>query len=184
MESGVKKMLHSQLSTLFQIGEIDLKKIFLVFSAVTIMLFCTSCSENVRIPSVNTAVEENVSVNIGDTEYRCHISYVSDTTAAVTFSAPESLKDMTFRKTADGFSVSLGTLICKSGDFSFSESCVFRQITDELAKIKQDNIKFMSKQGDKYMFSLKSDPTCKFLTDENGHIISFTGKDIKIKFNT
>ncbi len=160
-----------------------MKKIFLALTAVIIMLVGTSCSETVKIPSVNTAVEENAVVTVGDTEYVCHISYVNDMTSCVAFSSPANLKGMTFRKAEDSVSVSLGTLICKSGNFGFSDNCVFVQITDELAKMKQDNIKFLSKQGDNYMFSLKSDPVCKFMTDSDGHIISFTGKNIKIKFD-
>lgn len=160
-----------------------MKKIILVCIIAVITVFCTSCSENIKIPSVNTAVEENAVVTVGEKEYKCHISYVNDVTSSVAFSSPESLKNMTFRKNSDGFSVSLGTLICKSESFDFSESCVFVQIMNALSAVKQENVKFMSKQNDKYMFSLKDNPVCKFFTDADGNITSFSGKNIKIAFD-
>ncbi len=159
-----------------------MKKIILVCLIAMITVFCTSCSESVKIPEIRVSVEDNTVVTIDNIEYKCHISYVNDTTSSVTFSSPESLKNMTFGRSENEQYVSLGKLICKSSHFDFSKNCVFNQIIHALSALKQDNVKFLSKQSDLYMFTLKSEPVCKFFTDENGNIKSLSNNRIKIKF--
>ena len=159
-----------------------MKKILYIMTVIISLIFCTSCSENIKIPEINSAVENNAVVTVGNQDYQCHISYVSDSTASVSFSSPENIKGLTFTKSDSDRTVSLGTLICKSRNFAFSENCIFGKITNVLSKIKPDNVKFVSKKNDLYMFSLKDDPVCKFLTDENGNLTSLSCKDISIKF--
>ncbi len=159
-----------------------MKKIILVCLIAVITVFCTSCSESVKIPEIRVSVEDNAVVTIKNTEYQCHISYVNDTTSSVAFSSPENLKNVTFGKSENEQYVSLGKLICKNKNFNFSENCVFNQIINAFSALKQDNIKFLSKQNDLYMFTLKSDPVCKFFTDENGNIKSLVNNSVKIKF--
>lgn len=159
-----------------------MKKIILVCLIAVITVFFTSCSESVKIPEIRVSVEDNAIVTIKNMEYQCHISYVNDTTSSVAFSSPENLKNVTFGKSENEQYVSLGKLICKNKNFNFSENCVFNQIINAFSALKQDNIKFLSKQNDLYMFTLKSDPVCKFFTDENGNIKSLVNNSVKIKF--
>ena len=164
-------------------GALSLKKLSYILSVIILLIFCTSCSENIKIPEVRSAVENNAAVRIGNTNYQCHISYVSDNVSSVSFLSPENIKGLTFSKSGNDRTVSLGTLICRNDNSAFSQNCIFGKITSTLAKIKQDNIKFISKKNNLYMFSLKNDPVCKFFTDENGNIKSVSCKDTEMKFD-
>lgn len=159
-----------------------MKKLFSVTAIIISVIFCTSCSENVKIPEVKSAVENNAAVTLGNTDYQCRISYVSDNVSSVSFLSPENIKGMTFTKSENNRAVSLGSLICKSENSAFSQNSVFGKITNVLSKIKPDNVKFISKKNDLYMFSLKDNPVCKFFTDENGNLQSVSADDIKINF--
>ena len=100
-----------------------MKKIFLLFAVIISVLF-SSCNETVKIPEIISAVDNNAVVSINNTEYDCHITYVNGTTSSVGFNSPDALKGMVFTRSADGRSVSLGSLICKNPDMSFTEGCI------------------------------------------------------------
>ncbi len=159
-----------------------MKKLSYIITIITTLILCTSCSETVKIPEVKSAVENNAAVTIDNTNYQCRISYVSDNVSSVSFTSPDNIKGLTFAKSQNNRAVSLGSLICKSENSAFSQNAVFAKITGVLSKIKPDNVKFLSKKNDLYMFSLKDNPVCKFFTDENGNIQSVSDEHIKIKF--
>lgn len=159
-----------------------MKKLSCIMAIIISLVFCTSCSENIKIPEVKSAVENNAAVTISNTDYHCRISYVNDHVSSVSFLSPENIKGLTFTKSENGRTASLGSLICKSQNSAFSQNSVFGRITNVLSQIKPDNVKFISKKNDLYMFSLKDNPVCKFFTDENGNIKSVSADDIRIKF--
>ncbi len=158
-----------------------MKKLFLLFSVIISVLF-SSCNETIKIPEVISAVDNNAVVSINNTEYDCHITYVNATTSSVSFNSPDNLKGMVFAKSTDNNSVSLGSLVCKNPDMSFTNDCIPTKIIKPFENIRQDNIKFLSKKDDLYMFTAKSDPSLKVLTDSHGNIKKIIGNDLQITF--
>jgi hypothetical protein len=65
---------------------------------------------------------------------------------------------------------------------SFTNDCIPTKIIKPFENIRQDNIKFLSKKDDLYMFTAKSDPSLKVLTDSHGNIKKIIGNDLQITF--
>ncbi len=158
-----------------------MKKLFLLFAVIISVLF-SSCNETVKIPEIVSAVDNNAVVSINNTEYNCHITYVNGTTSSVGFDSPDNLKGMVFTKSADNKSVSLGSLICKNPELSFTSDCIPDKIIKPFGNIRQDNIKFLSKKDDLYMFTVKNAPSLKILTDSHGNIKKIIDNDLQITF--
>lgn len=162
-------------------GETFLKKIFLTIAAMLMILLCASCSENVRIPEVMTAVDGNASVTYNGTDYQCRITYVSSSTASVELLSPDNLKGLTFRRTENGQSFDLGSLVCKSSCFRFGDNCIGTKILQVFDSIRPEHIKFISPKGDLLLFSAKDNTPLTFLTDRDGHIRSLSTPELKIQ---
>lgn len=147
------------------------------------LLTCTSCSETVKIPEIVAAVDNNAAVNINHTDYQCHVNYINNTTSSVEFQFPDNIKGLTYRKTENNQAISLGTLLCKSDNFRFTDNCVAVQIIHALDNVKQDNMKFLSEKDGIYTFAGKNDPSFKCCTDEKGNIRSLVNSQLSVKFS-
>ncbi len=159
-----------------------MKKIVLTVISVLVIVLFASCSENIRIPEVSTAVDGDAAVTYNGTDYLCHITYVNNRTASVELQSPDSLKGLTFRRTQDGQSFALNKLLCKSSCFRFGESCIGTQIMQLFDGIKPDRIKFVSQKGELFLFSAKDNTAMTFLTDSEGHIKTLSAPNLTIDF--
>ena len=158
-----------------------MKKLFILFAVIISVLF-SSCNETIKIPEIISAVDSNAVVSINNAEFDCHIIYVNGTTSSVGFNSPDNLKGMVFAKSADNNSVSLGSLVCKNPELKFTDDCIPDKIIKPFENIRQDNIKFLSKKDDLYMFTAKSSPSFKVMTDSHGNIRKIIDNDLQITF--
>ncbi len=149
---------------------------------IAAVLLFASCSETVKIPEVIAAVDNDAVVTYDGTAYECHITYVNDRVAGVELHSPDSLKGLTFRRTENGQTVSLGKLLCRSEQFPFGSDCVAEQVFQALDGVKQERIKWLSVSDGQHRFTGKNESSLTFLTDSDGQIRQLSDGKLTIRF--
>ena len=73
------------------------------------------CAGDVSFPAVQAAADDDAVVSYRGMDYKCHIRYIDKDTASVTLLSPEDITGLTFTRSNDGCSCSLGSLMCRGG---------------------------------------------------------------------
>ena len=103
------------------------RSIVLIICAGVICAFQTGCAAGESFPEIKTAAETDLSLKYCGTEYSCHIDYLNKDTAVITFSSPQALSGMSFRRAGGDGMISLGSLLCKgTGIKALCNSAAFK----------------------------------------------------------
>lgn len=128
------------------------------------------CTAAESFPEIKTTADTDLSVEYGGTEYTCHMSYISRDTAALSVTAPQSLKGISFRRTDNDDMISLGSLLCKGmGNTALKASVPYKvfDIYDRITEKKPEIIKKV--ENGCFIFSDDSAaPTYIIETDNEG----------------
>lgn len=151
-----------------------MKKIFSVVFAVIMLFSICSCSQTEKIPEVNPCINGDCIVEYGSTKYSCNINYLTDGIDVLTIKEPKELSGLTFRHADGKYSLSYGSLICRSNDLLLSQNSFPNTVMGILTELSKDKSKLTlkSNNGENYVFSGKSKYGEYQLTADSEGIIS------------
>ncbi len=136
-----------------------------------LLLSAGACSEKNNAPMLKLESERNCVVNYLGNDYNCTLSFLSDGMESVRLNSPETLSGLTFRCSNGKYTVSLGSLICRSDtvlipDNSFPVAVY--TLMNDLKKNKDSIMLYPDENGYSYSSNSKVPYTVK--TDNNGSI--------------
>lgn len=99
----------------------------------------------------------------------------------MTFSSPQSLAGLCFKRSNGIVSVSLDNLMCKNENLLLSQNSLFSKVTKLFDSVSSDDLSFVAQHGSNYEYSDKSS-SFSLLTDNNGKPLRMVSDDIKITF--
>ena len=147
-----------------------LKKFTAVFMTGLSLLCFTSCDSNQQsAPPLTVSPDKDCIVKYGGEEYKCSIKYISSSVESITVKSPENISGMTFRYSDGKFTLSYGTLICKSENLLLPESSFPYKTSAVLKKLRKNKntITFSLNENGEYTYKDEvSDFTVK--ADKNG----------------
>ena len=148
-----------------------MKKLIAAASAAVLFLSAAACSEENDSPKIKLETERDCIINYKGNEYSCTLSFLSDEVEAVTLKSPETLSGLSFRYSDGKYTVSLGSLICRSDSILLPDNSFPAAVSDIMHDIKKnkDNIQLI-KEKNGYSYSPSLGTPCTVRTDQNGSI--------------
>ena len=147
-----------------------MNKLMAVFVTGLSLLCFTSCDmEEQLVPPLTVSAEKDCVVKYGSEEYKCSIKYISSSVESITVKSPENISGMTFRHSDGKFTLSYGTLICKSEELLLPENSFPYKTSAVLKKLRKnkDTITLSPDENGGYTYKDNaSDFTVR--TDKNG----------------
>ena len=141
------------------------------------VLLSAGCSDGGGCPTVHAETDADVQVCYNDTEYLCHIRYISNDTAALTLLTPSDISGLTFTRSNGECALGLGSLMCRGGGLSGAT------LADEVFRV-YDAITTSEPE----FLGRDADGVCEFLcdgltirTDSGGGLISSSSDKIKLQ---
>ncbi len=135
------------------------------------MMTAAGCTQQERIVRPELKSEQMCIVKHGENEYGCKLQFLGSNVEGITIESPSSLKGMTFRSSAGKYSLSYGSLICKSDRILLPESSFpvkLMKVMQQMRK-KQDDI-ILTESGNDYVYSENDGLGYRIVADENGNI--------------
>ena len=159
-----------------------LRRFFVFIGIVLTAVLLSSCAEQPKIPDISTVLDNNAAIAADGQTYDCHINYVSPTTAAITFNAPDTIKNMTVRRADGQYSLSLGSLICRTDTSLLDDTSVLMRAVNVLDGItKSQNVQFRSADENKFTFTVGvGNDNVTVVTDRKGAVKNIKASDIQI----
>lgn len=134
-----------------------IKSIILPFSIILPLLFC-SCRQQEKIPEINPCINHECTIEYAGMKYECSITYLTEGTDILTINSPKNLKGLTFRHADGKYSLSYGSLICKSNDLLLPQKSFPNSVMGILSELCKDKskLKLENHTDTDYTFSGKS----------------------------
>lgn len=159
-------------------------KKLLALSAIGLCLLISGCSGELSVPTVNPAVDCRADAEYDGAGYDLRITYVNDQTAAVTFLAPESLEGIKVARSNGQYSLSLGTLLCRSQQGLSGESALPRRILTLLDAVKNTSLTPTENNEQGCTFSGSADgQDFTLVTDRSGKPVSLKSGLLTVQFS-
>lgn len=143
-------------------------------------LFFSGCSSQSSVPSPRAAIDKDAEISFQGETYKCRINYLNRNTSSITFSSPESLSGLSFKRSDGTVSVSLGNLMCRNENLLLPQSSLLTRVTKLFDCVSSDELSFTAQHGENYEFSDKNS-TVSLLTDKDGEPLRIFSDDLKIK---
>ena len=135
------------------------------------MISAGACSKADNTPMLNLDTKSNCTINYSGNDYNCTLNFLGDGIESVTLNSPETLSGMCFRCSNGKYTVSLGSLICRSDTLLIPDNsfpAAVSLIMEELRE-NRENIK-LSEDGNGYSYSSSSKIPYTLKTDKKGTI--------------
>lgn len=154
------------------------------FLAVPLLLISLSgCSTKPVCPTPHFAVDTDASVQCDHAEYQCHIQYVDQNTASLTFTAPESLAGFSVIRGSGNYSFSLGSLLCKGMCLLPENSPAVRVFSAFDTLSKAELLCTGQNEDNTFTFVPDQHTDSPVLTcDGSGHLLSLKTEGTEIRF--
>lgn len=159
-----------------------LKRCIAFICAFVVSLFLVGCVSKPKVPDISTAIDSKAVVKSGSESYNCIINYVSPTTASIQFNSPETIKGMTVRRADGKYSLSLGSLICRTDTPIIEGDSVPMTVIELLDSISGgQNMKFKAVNDGIFEFEKKNGSNdLSVFTDSDGNITEIKTPKISI----
>lgn len=148
-----------------------LKKIIAAITAIIIMISSSACSQADNTPEIKLEKQRNCVINYLGKDYNCTLSFLSGNVESVTLNSPDTLSGLSFRYSNGKYTISLGSLICRSESLMIPDDsfpAAVSKLMKELRKNKENIKLIQSENGFSYSSASSIPYTVK--TDNNGHI--------------
>lgn len=130
-----------------------------------------------EVPTVHVDVDSEWTVQAGSTAYAGHVQYVSKDNVTLTLSSPERVAGMTFHRSGDAYTLSLGSLLCKGGKGSglLPQETLVRRVLAVLDRLPEMTFPAPVRHEDgTYTFKLPNNEGVSLLTDDTGRVLSMS----------
>ena len=141
----------------------------------------SGCSSEASVPAPHAAADKDAEIIFHNETYKCRIIYVNSNTSSLTFTSPQSLSGLSFKRADGTVSVSLENLMCKNEKLLISRNSLFSKITGLFDSVSSDELHFVAQHGENYEFCDESS-SLSLLTDKGGDPLRMVTDDLKITF--
>ncbi len=148
-----------------------MKKLIAALSAMILMISAGACSEKDNTPELRLEKERNCVINYLGNDYNCTLGFLSDNVESVTLNSPENLSGLSFRCSNGKYTISLGSLICRSDSLLIPDDSFPAAVSGIMKDLRKNKENIKLSQAEKG-FSYSSDSKISYTvkTDNNGHI--------------
>ena len=149
------------------------KRLITLWTALLLMLIPAGCTTAPSCPDVHAAVDTDMTLQYGGTEYTCHVRYVTKNNAVLTLLSPENLSGLTFHRSDSICTLSLGTLVCKGTQLLPQDTALAEAVFSVFDRLADPALSCTGTTSDgNYTFALSSAPALSLLTDSSGQPLS------------
>ncbi len=129
------------------------------------MLIPAGCTTAPSCPDVHAAVDTDMTLQYGKTEYTCHVRYVTKNNAVLTLLSPENLSGLTFHRSDSICTLSLGTLVCKGTQLLPQDTALAEAVFSVFDRLADPALSCTGTTSDgNYTFALSSAPALSLST--------------------
>ena len=149
------------------------KRLITLWTALLLMLIPAGCTTAPSCPDVHAAVDTDMTLQYGKTEYTCHVRYVTKNNAVLTLLSPENLSGLTFHRSDSICTLSLGTLVCKGTQLLPQDTALAEAVFSVFDRLADPALSCTGTTSDgNYTFALSSAPALSLITDSSGQPLS------------
>ncbi len=130
-----------------------------------------ACQAEPEPPVIKAATDSDVTIERNGVTYEGHLTYVNEETAALTLTAPETLRGMSFQRGDGQFTMALDTLQCKSEQALLPDDSVALRVFSFFDALQQPTLRCTGQNPDT-LFRFTGDGAMTVTTSEVGEIVS------------
>ncbi len=146
-------------------------------------LLLTACSADRAPEAVNTAVDSPAALEYAGKSFDCHITYVSDRLSSVTLLSPESVQGLKYARADGQTSLSLGSLLCRSGHPLPGGQALSEQLFSMMDAAARNGLSLTDEKDGRYTFTGQSGgKDFTVVTDCTGKLLEMKNEALAVIF--